>query len=225
VREALDLALDRQELIQRVFGGHTQPATQLVPPTIVGYDPTIEPTGVDRSRARLLLAEAGHPEGLEIRLDGPNNRYARDREMLDELSRQLALVGVSARPNALDKREFFPLIESAQSKLHLLGFSCESGDAGDLLDSLLHSQKNGMGVFNSMGVADPELDGLVEASNRAIHDVERSRHLRAAMARAAALRVALPLVIETEVVALARNVDWDPPLNLALRPEKMRRRD
>src|SRR5262249_30022915 len=38
VREAVDLALDRDELIRRVFGGRTVAASQLVPPAVAGYD-------------------------------------------------------------------------------------------------------------------------------------------------------------------------------------------
>jgi hypothetical protein len=38
------------------------------------------------------------------------------------------------------------------------------------------------------------------------------------------LRAALPLVIQTEAVLIGPRVSWDPPLNLALRPEQMKRR-
>ncbi len=224
VREALDLALDRRELSIRALHGRAEPATQLVPPSIVGYDPALGAAMVDRGRARALLAAAG-AEGLAFRLDGPNNRYVGDREILAELARQLGALGLRVEVNAIDKRDFFPLIESGASAAHLVGYACESGDAGDVLNSMLHSARGGpLGSLNSLGVADEALDALIAEADAARTDDARARSLRAALQRATKLRAALPLVIQTEAVLLGPRVAWDPPLNLALRPERMKRR-
>jgi hypothetical protein len=64
------------------------------------------------ARARALLATAGHAAGLEVRLDGPRNRYVSGVAILDELARQLGATSVRATFNAIDKREFFSLIEA-----------------------------------------------------------------------------------------------------------------
>jgi len=89
VREAFDLALDRDEIVQRAARGAAEPAGQVVPRTIVGHDPLLQKSRPDRERARKLLREAGYPAGLTVRLDGPYNRYANDRRILDEVARQL----------------------------------------------------------------------------------------------------------------------------------------
>jgi peptide/nickel transport system substrate-binding protein len=174
-------------------------------------------------RARALLAAAGHPAGLAVRLDGPSNRYVNDVGILRELARQLAEVGVRASVNALEKRDFFRLIEVGGSRMHLLGYSCESGDAGDMLGSLLHSSTGGaLGSLNSVGLSDPRLDDLIRDADRARTNAERARLLRLAVTRAAELRATLPLVVQTEAVALSRRLSWDPPLNMALNPEELR---
>ena len=223
VREAIDLALNRSEVVQRVFQGRTQPAPQLVPPAVVGYNPSLQGPLPDRERARQLLAEAGYPRGFPIRLDGPSNRYVKDREVLQEVARQLDELGLRVEVNAQDKRVFFPLIESGESLFHLLGFACESGDAGDILNSLFHSPTaSGLGAFNSTGLVDPELDHLIEHSDRSDTDVQRTQRLQVALARVTRMRVALPLLVQTEGVVLSRRIAWDPPLNLALRPDQMR---
>ncbi len=53
VREAIDLALDRDELVRRTLSGRAKPATQLVPPSIVGFDPA------------LRLPSRGHPRSRD----------------------------------------------------------------------------------------------------------------------------------------------------------------
>ena len=223
VREAVDLALDRQELIARALSGRAEPASQLVPAAVVGFNPKLTVPGPDRPRARRLLAQAGHPRGLKIRLDGPNNRYVNDVRILHEIARQLSLVGIEAEVNSIDKAEFFPLIQSGRSKLHLLGWSCESGEAGDILDSLLHSPLPGRQVdLNSVGLADAELDRLIDEANASTTDLRRVLLLQQAMARAGEIRATLPLLVQTEAVLLSRRIAWDPTLTLALRPEAMR---
>jgi peptide/nickel transport system substrate-binding protein len=223
VREAIDLAIDRRELVRRALGGWAAVATQLVPPSIVGFDPALRLPRPDRARARALLVAAGHPRGLDVRLDGPSNRYVNDGAILAELARQLVEVGVRVTVNALDKRDFFPLIEEGRSRMHLLGYSCESGDAGDLLGALLHSSAGGaLGSLNSLGLSDPELDRLIGAADRARTDPARAHALRLAIARAAALRAALALLIQTEAVVLSRRLSWDPPPNMGIAPEDLR---
>jgi peptide/nickel transport system substrate-binding protein len=222
VRQAVHLSLDRQELVRRALAGRAQPANQIVPRPIVGHDPDLKVPEVDRDRARALLREAGYPHGFDLRLDGPFNRYVNDRQILEELARQLREVGVRATANAVDKVDFYKLIDSGRSDAHLLGWYCATGDAGDVLEGLLHTPAGGMvGAWNTLGWSDPELDRLIDLSNGA-GAVERYRHLRQAMNRVAELRPVLPLVFPTVSFVVSSRIDWDPPLDTALRPEDAR---
>lgn len=221
VRQAFDLALDREELIARALGGRGTPASQLVPPSIVGFNSRLAMPRPDRQRAGRLLASAGYGDGLAIRLDGTHNRYPNDRAILHEVARQLALIGVRVEVNALDKRDFYAGL--AESSFHLLGWACESGDAGDALDTLLHSPTAGLlGSANTTRTSDPTLDSLIDAGNRSAAGAERTAHLQAALARAAELRPVIPLVVPTEAAAVSSRIRWETPWNLALRIEDLR---
>jgi peptide/nickel transport system substrate-binding protein len=223
VREAFDLALDRDEIVLRAARGAAEPAGQIVPHTIVGHDPQLQKTRLDRERARKLLREAGYAAGLTVRLDGPYNRYANDRRILDEVARELAEVGVTVAVNALDKAEFYKLIDSGASDLHLLGWSCSNGDAGDILEGLLHSrQGQTLGVWNTLGLSDPALDRLIDASIASPSKVERYRYLRQATDRVAEIRAVLPLVFPTVSFVASPTVEWEPPLDAVLRPAEVR---
>lgn len=222
VREAFDRALDRVELIRRALGGRAQPATQLVPPAIVGFNPDIAATPPDLRLARELLAAAGYSAGLDVTLHGPNNRYVNDGAILAEVGRQLAAAGVRVRVVARDKRDFFARLETERPRFYLLGWSNEAGDAGDLLSSVLHSPSAPtFGGMNYLGLADRELDTLVEAAETAQSDAQRASRLRAALFRTSQLRAALPLLIQTEAVLHTRRIAWDPPVNMVLRAEDL----
>lgn len=222
VREAVDLAIDRMELIRRALAGRTEAASQIVPPGVAGYNPSLKLTRAEPGRARRLLAAAGYADGLSIRLDGPNNRYVNDRQILEEVARQLGSVGIRVEVNALDKREFYRLAGSGGSRFHLMGWACQTGEAGDVLDALLHSRGGPMGNNNTTGVSDSELDRLIEASNSSLDQPLRIARLQEAMARAGSLRPVIPLLVQTEAVAASRRIRWDPAPSYALRLEQMR---
>jgi len=92
VREALDLAIDRRALLERVFLGKGSVANQLMPRGSVGYVPEMPASPYDPARARRLLAAAGLRPGHALRLDGPKNRYVRDVQLMHEVARQLESV-------------------------------------------------------------------------------------------------------------------------------------
>ncbi|MBK9089979.1 MAG: hypothetical protein IPL90_13375 [Holophagales bacterium] len=165
VREAFDLALDRDELVARAYDGKTVMASQLVPASVVGFNPDLRNRAVDRVRARALLAEAGFPNGLDVRLDGTHNRYVNDLRILGEVARQLALVGIRVTVNALDKAAFFELIDAGRSSFHLVGWACGSGEAAEAIEALVATKGPGLGVANSGGYSDPVLDSLLAVSN------------------------------------------------------------
>ena len=222
VREAVELALDRETLVASALGGHGQVATQLVAAAVAGFDPNLRPLTRDLERARALLADAGYPDGLEIALDGTHNRYPRDRELIAAVAAQLGQAGIHVRGNAVDKRDFFPLVDSGRSSFHLVGFACEAGDAGDALDQLAYSPGGRLGAINSAGLRDMELDRLIDSANNSTSPVQRLQSLRRALGRLTALRAYLPLVVPNDAVLVSNRVAWEPPLDLGLRPADMR---
>lgn len=66
VRKALNLALDRAPIVERILGLGQPIARTLVPPGIPGYEPPPTEVRFDPRAARALLAEAGHPDGKSI---------------------------------------------------------------------------------------------------------------------------------------------------------------
>lgn len=218
VREAVDLALDREELIRRVLYGKALVASELVTPTVFGYNTSLALPRPDRERARRLLREAGYPFGLDARLDGPNNRYVKDDAILREVARQLAEIGIRVKVNALPKAEWFALLSAGHSQFYLFGWSCETRDAGDALDALMHSPTpEGKGVNNYGGVADAELDRLIDDADKPSDALSRSQLFGRALARVAELHAIAPLEIQPETMAIRNGVRWDPPLDFGLR--------
>lgn len=69
VREALNLAINRQEMVNTIFRGRGEPAAVFpAGKATIGYPADLKPYPYDPERARRLLAEAGYPNGFTIRM-------------------------------------------------------------------------------------------------------------------------------------------------------------
>jgi peptide/nickel transport system substrate-binding protein len=68
LRQALNFAINRDDLIRYAAKGNGVIIPALVPAQTFGYDPDLPPYPFDPDKARQLLREAGYPDGLTITL-------------------------------------------------------------------------------------------------------------------------------------------------------------
>ena len=68
VRQAINYAIDVDRIIERLIGGRGTRAAGVIPPALSGYDSTRAAYPYDSIKAKRLLAEAGHPNGIDIEL-------------------------------------------------------------------------------------------------------------------------------------------------------------
>ena len=78
VRQAIYMAINEDEIIEKVMRGHATPAAQVPDPPTIGYNADLERLPFDPEKAKALLKEAGFENGFEITLTGPNDRYVQD---------------------------------------------------------------------------------------------------------------------------------------------------
>src|SRR5262249_26327063 len=89
VRQAIAYAIDADEIIKTVLDGKGVRVATMLPSMHFGFDPKLQPIKADLAKAKKLLAESGHPNGVEITLHGPRGRYVRDAEVAEAVSGQL----------------------------------------------------------------------------------------------------------------------------------------
>jgi peptide/nickel transport system substrate-binding protein len=104
IREAIGLAVDKERLVEQVFGGGTV-ATQLVGPSAVGYNPDIEALGFDMDRAKELVQEAaadGVPIDMQINVAVRRGAYPRNEELGEYVANQLNEIGLNAKTEVIE---------------------------------------------------------------------------------------------------------------------------
>jgi peptide/nickel transport system substrate-binding protein len=141
VRQAIAYAIDTDEIIKGVLDGKGIPVATMLPSMHFGYDPSLKPIKTDVARAKKLLAEAGHPNGIEITLHGPQGRYVRDKEVAEAVTGQLNKAGIRT---TLKTYEFVNYLNNMvyvhkAGPIWLIGWGTNSMDAETIYGPLFKS--------------------------------------------------------------------------------------
>lgn len=109
VREAMNLAIDRDAFIGTLVAKDAQKATAVVPPTTLGYNKDLKPYAFDPERAKQLLAEAkadGVPVDTEILIVGRIGLFPNDTEVLEAMGQMLSDVGLTVKLQMTEVAEY-----------------------------------------------------------------------------------------------------------------------
>src|SRR5689334_4988441 len=176
VRRAFALAIDEEAIVKRVLRGQGHATWLMYGPGVNGYDPALDKRPpVDIAKAKSLLAEAGYPDGFQLTMDCPNDRYVMDEQICTAISAMLARIGVKLDVYARTKTKFFADVGYPNYKLSfsLNGWTPATYDAHNVLYTLLSSrQPNGQGQGNFGGYANPKVDALVQQIG---HELNRDK--------------------------------------------------
>ena len=202
VRAAVDQAIDRHAIVERVFPrGTVEPARSLVPPEVFGYggEPAALPPAED---AATPIAAPRGADGSPLFLDY-SNRYP---PFVDFLVQALDGVGLQVEPRSLPYEDLYHRIETGGSRIYVFSWHFLVADALPFLNALIHSRDplTGMGRFNGADFSDPEVDAEIVAAAREPLSEVRLDHLRQALARTSEAHVYLPL-LRPQALALVRN--------------------
>ncbi len=96
VRQALNFAVDKRAMADLILDGYVIPATQGAVAGTVGYDPAISGYPYDPARARVLLTEAGYPDGFTFVIELTARLLPGDVLVYQKMAADLAAVGVNA---------------------------------------------------------------------------------------------------------------------------------
>jgi peptide/nickel transport system substrate-binding protein len=94
VRQALNLAVDRETIARTLLRGFGRGAGQPATTMSFGHDPELQPYPYDSQRARALLAEAGYPNGFAFTADVLINSFPADTLIYQSMAHYLRQIGV-----------------------------------------------------------------------------------------------------------------------------------
>lgn len=177
VRQAINVAIDRGLMLDRLLSGRGRLAAGVIPPSLGGADTGRAPYPFDTLRARQLLAEAGYPRGIDLDLwVGSNPVYGR---MAETVQAYLGKAGIRTK---LVQRESAAAREAArngQADMILKDWYADYPDAENFLYPLLHGANTGVGG-NVSFFRHPEFDRIVTQARREADEERRNALYRQA---------------------------------------------
>ena len=164
VRQALYMAIDIEAIKRSIMRGMSIPTGELVTHHAYGYFPEANKRPpLDLNKAKALLKEAGYPDGFEVTLDCPNNRYINDEQICQALVAMWAKIGMKVKLNAQPKSTYFAKINKRDTSFYMLGWAIATFDALDALINLVHTPgEGGDGAYNEGAYSNPEMDALID---------------------------------------------------------------
>lgn len=149
VREALDIAVDRDAIFKALFPrGDAMQAVSAFPPAIPGYNKKLK-NEFNPTRAKALLKKAGYPDGFTLNLwalpvarpTNPNGQL-----MAQLIQQDWAKIGVKANIKTYEWGEYLKRAKNGEHDVYMSGWSGDSGDADDFLAPNLSCASSSDGV-------------------------------------------------------------------------------
>lgn len=211
VRLAMNLAIDRDAFNRVTQAGIGEPATSLLPKSHWAHDPTLgEFYRYDPAQARKLLAEAGHPDGVDLHIIGWTDQHSIQRQEL--LIEQMGKAGFRMKfeNNALATSMF----SEGKGHAYLAAFTGRP-DPSQIYQTIFSKDS-----FLNPGKVDPA-PGRAEAQVRS-QAVESLAERKVALAKlqriVAENALFVPLVVQYDVQAMSEKLQGYRP-NLLGKPK------
>jgi peptide/nickel transport system substrate-binding protein len=163
VREAMNLAINRDAIQQVVMRGQSQPAGIIAPPFVNGWSEEMDQPETNVARAKALMQEAGYGDGFSIQLDCPNDRYINDEAICQAAVGMFGQIGITVNLDAKPKAQHFPLISSGGTDFYMLGWGVPTYDSEYIFNFLVHTRGEERGSWNGTGYSNPGLDAKIES--------------------------------------------------------------
>ena len=160
VREALSLAIDRQELVDILYFGHGKVCTGPFLPGTGAFNEKVLAPKPNIEKAKALLKEAGYDENHPFEFELSTSANGSGSYSAQILQHQLKKAGVVMKLRIMEWQAFLnTIVHPRNFEAVLLGWSLAlTPDAYPLW----HSSSSKLGGFNLVSYSNPEVDKLIE---------------------------------------------------------------
>jgi peptide/nickel transport system substrate-binding protein len=211
VRRALSIAINREALVGRTLQGQAVAAGDLGPAGYFGTSPDLTPPPYDPDGARRLLAEAGFTRGFAVQVNGPNDRFVNDEQVVQAIAQFWTRIGVQSSVEVKPRGVWLSEAAQLRYSVNLAGFSPNPEVLG-MLETQIHSWDTalGLGTANRGRFSDPAIDALIQRARATMDNAERARLTQQATRQALREQTALiPLYFQVNTWAMRRGVAYE----------------
>jgi peptide/nickel transport system substrate-binding protein len=179
VRQALNYAVNKEEISEGLYNGNMVPAGGVLPPVDWAYNPDLKSYTYDPDQARELLAAAGYDEGNPLSFTFmaytiPRGYNPVGDRLATAIQEYWSEVGVEANIQTAEWTQYREDRAAGKFQCALGGWQGDNGDPDNFLATLLGGWSVGAG--NVSFYENPEVDDLLEQAVR-VSDMEERKQL------------------------------------------------
>ncbi|MGB7952232.1 MAG: ABC transporter substrate-binding protein [Candidatus Binatia bacterium] len=203
VRQAFNYAIDPSVIIKHIYEGNGYVMDGPVASNVIGADPKIKRYPLVIKKAKQLLAEAGYPNGLDVKLYLAPDRYPKAKEVCQVIADQLRNAGVKTELVTQEFPVFWGQEGVNGGKLAFYYVGRPAVDADTLYEQYFRS-----GVTKRIQYKNPEFDKLIDEEQITGDMTKRRAILQQAGRILMDDAPYVPLYTLAEIYGVAQNVIW-----------------
>ena len=161
VREAVSYSFDRSNLLKLV-NGQGMPATEFIPPGVLGHSDEKMTKSQDIAKAKSLLSKAGFPNGFDTKMFAWN--VAPFSALAPQMQQDLKAIGINADLQTLAPNTFAELAGSGKAPLALTFWVADYPEGSDFLQALLSCATAVPQGQNFAYYCNPKMDADVQSA-------------------------------------------------------------
>lgn len=189
VRQAISYAINTKVIVENIFSGFAVQASQPIPSNMMGYNKDLDPYPHDVEKAKTLLKEAGHGDGISFELSTFKNPRPYNPSPLraaQQVRSDLSNVGIEIEINQMSFDPFLNYTDSGKHDACFLGWNSDNADPDNFYYSLLHPgvespdgqdwvsfNTEGYNTLSVSGWANKEFMKTVEDAQKVLKEGER----------------------------------------------------
>lgn len=173
VREALSLAIPRQQIADRLYSGMASPADQFAAPIAEHRLEGLGPLPFDQARARALLAEAGFGQGFRMTIHGPNGFFPSDDNLLQAIAQGFTRIGIETQVQTLPPATLFTKATNRDFSMFMTYYSSYTSLIPLRNVVMTRNAELGHGAFNRQRYSNPAMDVPLAAALTTMDEEKR----------------------------------------------------
>ena len=169
VRKAVQMAIDRQAILDALYGGRGQVENGIYPHGLYGFNSSLPEITYDPEEAKALLAEAGYANGFEMQIAADSSASDATNQALEIIQAQLGEIGIQAEIQNMDESTWLATRNSGEMGSFMSTWTADYNDPDNFIYTFFGTPENTK--LRSLNYSDMEVMERVQKA-RTIVDVD-----------------------------------------------------
>ncbi|GGC42887.1 ABC transporter substrate-binding protein [Brevibacterium sediminis] len=201
LRRAMSYAVDRKSIVEVVYAGYAEPATSFISPGLAGHADKVDSSQFDMEKAKQLVKESDHPDGIDITIQIPSG--VADRELLAQIAQQAWQdIGLTVHVQKLDDATLTTNRTNGDFQVQVSYATSDVSDTSQMINFLAVTDDSGI----RSGYANPKVEKWAEEAV-AEEDPEKQNELYAQIQQQVADEAPIvPIAYQRALYGMSRDV-------------------